>query len=136
MFNMLSIFPDLLIYNTLGVALIRIAIGLLGVYFGFKILSRKNQFVEFIISFKIPFAFIMMLILIVLFVISGGLMVVGLYTQVACVLLAYLFFKLMIIDLWSKKMIGVDSFFYIILIFISLSFVFLGSGAFSFDLPF
>jgi uncharacterized membrane protein YphA (DoxX/SURF4 family) len=133
---MLSIFPDLLIYNTLGVALIRIAIGLLGVYFGFKILSRKNQFVEFIISFKIPFAFIMMLILIVLFVISGGLMVVGLYTQVACVLLAYLFFKLMIIDLWSKKMIGVDSFFYIILIFISLSFVFLGSGAFSFDLPF
>lgn len=133
---MLSIFPDLLTYNILGVALIRIALGLLGVYFGFKILSRKNQFVEFVISFKIPFAFIMPWILIVLFVISGSLMVIGLYTQVACILLAYLFFKLMIIDLWSKKIIGVDSFFYIILILISLSFLFLGSGAFSFDLPF
>lgn len=133
---MLSIFPDLLIYSSLGIALIRIMLGFLGVYLAFKILSKKDLVIQFVESLKFPFAFIAPWVLIVLFLITGGSMILGIYTQIACIVLAYLFLKLLVIDLWSNRIIGFDFIVYIVFILISLSFLFLGSGAFSFDLPF
>jgi uncharacterized membrane protein YphA (DoxX/SURF4 family) len=133
---MLSIFPDLLIYSSLGIALIRIMLGFLGVYLAFKILSKKDLVIQFVESLKFPFAFIAPWILIVLFLITGGSMILGLYTQVACIVLAYLFLKLLVIDLWSNRIIGFDFIVYIVFILISLSFLFLGAGAFAIDLPF
>jgi uncharacterized membrane protein YphA (DoxX/SURF4 family) len=133
---MLSIFPDLLIYSSLGIALIRIMLGFLGVYLAFKILSKKDLVIQFVGSLKFPFAFIAPWILIVLFLITGGSMILGLYTQIACVVLAYLLLKLLVIDLWSNRIIGFDFIVYIVFILISLSFLFIGAGAFAVDLPF
>lgn len=136
---MLSIFPDLLIYNFLGVTIIRVALGLLGVYLAFKVLSKKNQLVDFIVSMKfplVPFAVISPWILFILFIISGSLMIIGLYTQIACIVLAYLFLKMLFIDIFVKNFSGNNAVFYIALILISLSFLFLGPGTFAYDLPF
>lgn len=136
---MLSIFPDLLIYNFLGVTIIRVAIGLLGVYLGFKILSKRNQLVNFVVSVKfpnVPFAIVLLWILFILFIVSGGFMIIGLYTQVACIILAYLFLKLLFIDIFIKDFSGNSTVFYFILIIFSLSFIFLGPGTFAYDLPF
>ena len=136
---MLSIFPDLLIYNFLGVTIIRVALGLLGVYLAFKVLSKKNQLVDFVVSMKfplVPFAVISPWILFILFIISGGLMIIGLYTQVACIVLAYLFLELLFIDIFVKNFSGNSAVFYIALILISLAFLFLGPGTFAYDLPF
>ncbi len=133
---MLSIFPDLLIYNLLGITIIRIVVGFIGVYIGFKILSKKNNFIEFVTSLGIPLANIMPWILSTTLIISGGLMIIGLYTQVVCIVLAYLFLKVMIMDFWSHKIDHHPTVFYLGLILISLSFLFLGPGAFALDLPF
>lgn len=133
---MLSIFPDLLIYNFLGITIIRVVVGFLGVYLGFKILSKKNQFVEFVVSLKIPLAIITPWILSILFIVSGGLLIIGLYTQIVCIVLAYLLLKLMIIDKWSHTIFGNSVSFYIGFILISLSLLFLGPGALAFDVPF
>jgi len=136
---MLSIFPDLLIYNFLGVTIIRVALGLLGVYLAFKVLSKRNQISDFVASLKIPvtiFAAVSPWILMILFVISGGLMIVGLYTQVACIVLAYLFLKMLFINMFIKDFSESTPIFYLCLIFISLSLLLLGPGAFAYDLPF
>jgi hypothetical protein len=136
---MLSIFPDLLIYNLLGITLIRITLGLIGVYLAFKILSKKQQIIDFVLStkFSLPiFVKISPWILIILFILSGGLMIVGLYTQIACVVLAYLFLKMIFIDIFIKGFSGNSSIFYLGLILISLAFLFLGPGTLSYDLPF
>ena len=133
---MLSVFPDLLTYNLFGITVIRIAIGFLGVYLAFVILSKRNQIIDFTRSLKFPLAFIMPWILIVLFLITSGSMILGLYTQIACILLAYLFLKLLIIDFWSNRIVGLNLAVYFVLILISLSFLFLGPGAFAIDLPF
>jgi len=136
---MLSIFPDLLIYNLLGITIIRLTLGFLGVYLAFKVLSKKNQLVEFVVSMKAPlaiFATISPWILFILFIISGGLMIVGLYTQVACIVLAYLFLKMLFIDIFIKDFSDNSTVFYVGLILISLALLFLGPGTFAYDLPF
>ena len=136
---MLSIFPDLLIYNFLGVTIIRVTLGLLGVYLAFKVLSKRNQLVDYVASIKLPlaiFAAISPWILFVLFIISGGLMIVGLYTQIACIVMAYLFIKMLFIDIFVKDFSGNSTVFYVGLIVISLSLLFLGPGTFAYDLPF
>ena len=136
---MLSIFPDLLIYNFLGVTIIRVALGLLGVYLAFKVLSKKNKLVDFMVSMKfpmVPFAVMSPWILFILFIMSGGLMIIGLYTQVASIVLAYLFLKVIFIDIFIKDFSGNSAVFYVALILISLAFLFLGPGTFAYDLPF
>jgi uncharacterized membrane protein YphA (DoxX/SURF4 family) len=133
---MLSIFPDLLTYNLLGITIVRVALGFLGVYLGFKILSKKNELESFVNSLKIPLAAIVPWILSLLFITSGVLLIMGLYTQLVCILLACLFFELMIIDLWSRQIFKNSPVFYLSFILISLSLLFLGPGAFAFDLPF
>ena len=136
---MLSIFPDLLIYNFLGVTIIRVALGLLGVYLAFRVLSKRDQLVDFVVSMKfplIPFAAASPWILFILFIISGGLMILGLYTQVACIVLAYLFLKMLFINIFIKDFSDNAPVFYLCLIFISLSLLFLGPGALAYDLPF
>jgi len=133
---MLSIFPDLLIYNFLGITIIRVVIGFIGVYLAFKILSKRNDLAQFIVSLGVPIAMIIPWIISVLLIISGGLMIIGLYTQVACIVLAFLFLEVMIIDLWSKKIQHSSITIYLGLILISLTFLFLGPGALAFDLPF
>jgi uncharacterized membrane protein YphA (DoxX/SURF4 family) len=133
---MLSIFPDLLTYSLLGITIIRVALGFLGVYLGLIILSKKNQVADFVTSLKIPLALFAPWILAVLFIISGGLLIIGLYTQVVCIVLACLLLELMITDIWSRGIFGNSIVFYLGFILISLSLLFLGPGAFAFDLPF
>ena len=133
---MLSIFPDLLTYNLIGITIIRVFVGFIGVYIGLRILSKRNQLVDYITAMKIPLAQMMPWLLIILFFISGGLMIIGLYTQIACIILAYLFLKVLFIDWFTNKIVGFDNVFYFAFIFISLSFLFLGAGGFAFDLPF
>lgn len=133
---MLSIFPDLLTYNLLGITIVRLVLGFLGVYLGFVILSKKNKLTEFVTSLKFPMAEVIPWILSIVFIISGGMLIIGLYTQVVCVVLAYLLLKLMITDLWSRGIFGNSIMFYLGFILISLSLLFLGPGAFAFDLPF
>jgi len=136
---MLSIFPDLLIYNLLGITIIRITLGLFGVYLAFKILSKRNEVVDFVTSIKFPLAIFAKAspwILIMLFIFSGGMMIIGLYTQIACIVLAYLFIKMLYLDIMIKNFSGNNTVFYIVMIIISLSLLFLGPGTFSYDLPF
>jgi uncharacterized membrane protein YphA (DoxX/SURF4 family) len=135
---MLSIFPDLLIYNLLGITILRVTLGFMGVYLAFKVLSKRNQIVEFVAS-KIPFVFISKIspwIIFVLFIISGGMLIIGLYTQIACIVLAYLFLKILFIDIFIKDFSGNTTIFYVGLIIISLALLFLGPGTFAYDLPF
>jgi hypothetical protein len=88
---------------------------------------------------KIPLTIVVAVspwILFVLFIISGGMMIVGLYTQITCVVLAYLFLKMLFIDIFVKDFSGNSAVFYVGLIAISLALLFLGPGTFAYDLPF
>lgn len=115
----LSIFPDLLTFGLLSPLIIRIAIGSFLIYIGKK---RYNKDLSWSSLF---------------YIISGALLFVGLYTQVA-VLLAIAVLKMdFYLDHYKNQMpIPEDKkFYYGIIIISTLSLIFTGPGLFAFDLP-
>jgi len=133
---MLSIFPELLVYQFLGITAIRLSVGIIGLYFAFKIFQKRNEVAEFLVTKNIPFGRFFIVLIISLFFVSGTLVFIGAYTQIACLVLAWMLIETMILDLWSKGLIMRNYFLYIPLIIISASLVFLGPGFLAFDLPF
>lgn len=132
---MLSIFPDLLTYNLLGITIIRVVLGLMAMYLGLKLLKKRQALIDYITLIKMPFAKIAPWLIFVTLELAGIFMLVGLYTQVAAIVLAFLFLKVLFIDTVTNKSVGYNNIVYLAFIFISLSFLFLGAGAFAFDLP-
>jgi uncharacterized membrane protein YphA (DoxX/SURF4 family) len=134
---MLSIFPELLVYQFLGITIIRIIIGLIGVYLAFKILSKRNEIALFFEDKKIPLAFFWSWLLATILFLSSAFVLIGFYIQIACLILSWMILETLILNIWSKGLIQKEAnFLYLGLILISFSFLFLGPGILAIDLPF
>lgn len=132
---MLSIFPQLLPFSLLGIFIIRITIGLTLLFIASDILSKKrNDFIKMLKlkKFFMPEATVWLIGL--TSIIVSFFMLAGFITQISAIISGYIFFNLMILDS-ENKIIGQTKIFYIIMSIISFSFLFLGPGLFSLDLP-
>lgn len=119
---MLSIFPEFFNYSLVGILILRLTYGLMITNYGFLKIIREQEN-----KWKLVGAVELM---------CGILLVIGLFTQPASLIMA-----LMMLGVIILKIRKIDRFrdrpynFYIMLMIIPLSLLFLGPGLFSFDLP-
>lgn len=118
---MLSLFPSLLVFGVFAPFLLRLILGITVVYFGMNYIKQKQH---------TP------VILGMIEIVLGLLLIGGIYTQGAALLVA------LILGLKLGKKIATRAFlthgvnYYLILFVISLSLALSGPGAFAFDRPF
>lgn len=132
---MLSIFPELLSYQLLGIFIIRVTVGILLLLLSIRILFNEKdlQLYKFKGSNETINTFFLW-VLGITSLVSSSFMIVGFLTQVSAIISAYLFLDLMLLD--KKRLVfGQGKLFYYSMAIICLSFLLLGPGAFSVDLP-
>jgi len=133
---MLNPFPELLSYSLLAPFFLRIILGIIFLNLGYLKLNSENGrwriFFEgigfkpatFFLKF---FAFVEM--------IAGGLILIGLFTQFAALVLAILTFGELYIEFKEESLLKRNFVFYLLIFTISLSLIFSGAGFFAFDFP-
>ena len=132
-----SLFPQLLDYQMLGIFALRVTLGFIFVYFWYeKVTHQRAERIEFFEKLKLHPAKVYFYAVSSIEGIAGVLLVIGFYTQVACVVTGALMTVATFIK-WRKPSAlhrnTMD--FYIILAVVSFSLLFLGPGAFAIDLP-
>ena len=133
---MLNPFPDLLTYGLLAPLVLRVIAGYIFADLG--ILAFKTERERWIISFKtlnIPRPKIAVKVLGVIEIIGGIMLIVGLYTQVAALVLGLLTFLEAYVEYKDPAILKRNFVFYVMLLGILLSLLFSGAGAFAIDLP-
>ncbi|HEY4521814.1 MAG TPA: DoxX family protein [Candidatus Paceibacterota bacterium] len=134
---MLSLFPQLLDFGTLGPVFLRIGLAVVFIAHGYPKLFKKDNFLgtaQFFESINIkPGKFWVMIVGVVEFF-GGILLFAGLFTQLVALLLVVD----MLVAIWKvnfKKGLVRGYEFELILLLSALALVVLGAGAFSLDLP-
>ena len=132
---MLSLFPYLLDFQFYGPTLLRLALGVIVLAHGWqKLVSDKTRFAGWLESMKFkPGKFWAWLVTLTEFF-GGILLVLGLFTQLAAIILAVEF---LVILLWvqrGKAFVGGREFDFLIFAAL-LALLVLGPGALAFDLP-
>ena len=119
---MLSVFPELLNYQLLAVFILRAVLGALFVKYGVIKIARRQEKSWKAIG--------------LLEVICGLMLVAGLFTQIASLLIFIMMAGAVAIKIKTKDAVLKSSYdFYVLLLLVSFSLLFLGPGIFSFDLP-
>lgn len=133
---MLSVFPELLSYEMLGVSIIRISLGCLIFYFGLITTgSKRLVYSEKIKAKKYPFYSIIPWILGLLEILIGGFLIIGFLTQVVVLIIICLLVDLIFIESFIGKILNFPIVFYIFIMLISSALLFLGPGFWAIDLP-
>lgn len=132
---MLSIFPELLNYSFFGIFLVRISLAIFLIFIFKKIILKRNVFVEKLKTIGMPLPNFTFWTLPILTFISGACILVGLYTQAAALISSFVCMKLGVIDSTKNSVLGNSFLVYFSAFIISVSLLFLGAGAFAFDLP-
>lgn len=133
----LSIFPTFLNYQMLGIFLVRIALGFTFIHFWHTGRSyQKAEQIKFFETLHLLPARLFFEVVSIIEGVTGAFLIVGLWTQgVALVggvlMLAASFVKVRKPELSPKHTAG----FYFTLALFSFALLFLGAGAFAFDLP-
>lgn len=119
--QLLSIFPQLLSFGFFAPLLLRVVVSLFVLYLGYKRWGKQYKWAS------------------ILYLLSGGLVFLGMYTQIA-VIVAVATLKLdFYFDYWKdRKSVPIQNekyFLYTMATVILLSLLLTGPGAFAFDLP-
>lgn len=125
---MLSFFPDFFDYSAVAVTVLRIVVALIFITEGYKILSQKDAADD-------RQSNTIKKILIVSESVLGVLLFVGLFTQIVAAALALVSIKKAYVARKNTEQKNVNLPFYILLFFVSLSFLFFGPGLLSIDYP-
>lgn len=133
---MLSVFPGLLPYGMVGIAIIRIVVGLVILYIGLVTIGLKRgaysaemKLKNFPLSTAVPIVFGLIEI------ITGSFLIFGFLTQIMVLIVVYLCLNLIFIEKHVGRVFDYPNIFYITLIFVSIGLLFLGPGTFAVDLP-
>ena len=119
---MLSVFPSLLSYSQLSPFLIRIALGVIFIYWTYKILRNTNNEAKTKAIALIEG-------------VAGVLLVIGLWTQVAA-LVAIIDLGIRLVQKIMKKSFLTDGVnYYLVLLVMAVSLIVTGAGWLAFDLP-
>jgi uncharacterized membrane protein YphA (DoxX/SURF4 family) len=133
---MLNIFPDALTYHQLAPLLLRVILGLLFVNLGYLELAKEAKRWErtFEVLRMAPARFWSKALGIVE-VLGGLLLIVGLYTQGAALVLALISLAEAYVEQRTPEVIKRGLVFYILLSVISVSLILTGAGFLAFDIP-
>ncbi len=134
---MLSIFPELLVYQLFGITLIRITLGITLVYIGIITIDIKKTAYE--IEFRthdFPFAKFIPKSFGFMELICGAFIIVGFLTQIMAIISIYVFLNLLFLEKYVGRVFNYPNIMYFSFILISLSLLFLGPGAFAVDFTF
>jgi putative oxidoreductase len=132
----LNTFPDLLTFSMLSPFILRVVLGIIVINLGLLKLGKEKiawQKLFETINLVPPRIFVKILAFIEL--IGGIILVMGAYTQLTAIILSVLFFCEAVLEYREPSLERRNLTFYILIFTISLSLVFLGAGAFAFDLP-
>lgn len=133
---MLNPFPELLTYSLLAPFILRLVAGVTFIDLGFFVLkSEKIRWLNSFKALRIPRAEMAVKIFGYLEIITGAMLVMGLYTQIAALILTIITFFEAYIEYKEPVILKRNLIFYILLLTICLSLLFSGAGAFAMDLP-
>lgn len=133
---MLSVFPELLSYEMLGISIIRISLGCLLFYLGLiTIGSKRLIYSEKIKAKNYPLNSLVPWILGLIEIFVGGFLIIGFLTQVIVLIVICLLIDLIFIESSIGKILNFPIIFYLFIILISSALLFLGPGFWSIDLP-
>ena len=133
---MLNPFPGLLTFRLLGPMLIRIALGVYFIFFGWnKFKKEDSTLIEFFdsLSLKPASNYLKGLATIEIFV--GVCLIIGLATQIVAIISAIVSFVMFVISLRSENNRLEKPSFYALLFILGISLVFTGAGFALVDLP-
>lgn len=132
---MLSLFPQLLDYQIYGPFVLRLALGAVFLAHGYqKLAGDKSQFAGYLESLKFrPGIFWAWLVTLAEFL-GGILLVIGLWTQLAALILAVQFLVIVLYVQRGKAFVGGREFDFLIFAAL-LALLVLGPGAWALDLP-
>ncbi len=132
-----SLFPELFTYGFLATGVLRITLGLIFIWLAYKMFFReRTECVAFFEELKLrPAKFFFAITAGLGFIAVVGLLI-GFYMQITALIIGILMTIATFIKWYSPSVLHRNTIeFYILLTVLSFSLVFLGPGAFAFDLP-
>ena len=133
---MLSIFPELLPYNLLGVTLIRVTLGIVILYIGLMTVGvKKNTYQRELKVHEYPLSSVIPIIFGIVEIATGIFLIAGFLTQLMVLIAIYIFINLIFIEKYIGRVFDYPNILYVSLIFISIALLFLGPGVMAVDLP-
>jgi putative oxidoreductase len=133
---MLNPFPDLLTYSLLAPFILRVVAGIIFIDLGvLAFRNEKESWLASLSALKVPDPKLALKILGGIEIIGGVMFILGLFTQVAALVLAMLVFAETYIEYKEPLLLKRNFVFYLMLLAIVLSLLLSGAGAFAFDLP-
>ena len=132
----LNTFPDLLTFSTLSPFILRVVIGIIIINLGsLKLGKERIAWKELLETINIHPANFFVKTIAFIELIGGLMLLVGAYTQLTAMVFAVLFFCEATLEYREPVLEKRNLTFYSLMFTISISLVFLGAGAFAFDLP-
>ncbi|HAT68277.1 MAG: hypothetical protein A2481_00390 [Candidatus Yonathbacteria bacterium RIFOXYC2_FULL_47_9] len=134
---MLSLFPELFDYSFLAIGILRVALGLIFLWFAYiKIFSARAEYLSFFEKTKMRPTRVFLNIAIGLELLIGSSLVAGYYSQ-AAELGGGALMALATLIKWHRPNLlpHNTAAFYLLLSMVSFTLLFVGPGAFAFDLP-
>ncbi len=133
---MLSILPDLYTYQQFAPFILRAVAGFMFIYFAYlKFFPEREQRIDFFARIHLRPAQLFWGIVSVIELVGGVLLVLGLFTQLAALVLAVLMLFAVIIKLWRFDALASHISYYLLLFAVLVSLIFLGPGFWAFDYP-
>ena len=132
----LNTFPDLLTFSMFSPLILRVILGLIVINLGYlKLDKEKNLWQQLFETINIHPSRIFVKVLAFIEIVGGIMLVIGSYTQLTAIIFSILFFCEAVLEYRESSLERRNLIFYVLMFAISLSLVFLGAGAFAFDLP-
>ena len=132
----LNTFPTLLTFSMFSPLILRVVLGFIVINLGYlKLDKEKTLWQELFETINIHPSRIFVKVLAFIEIIGGLMLIAGSYTQLTAIIFSVLFFCEAILEYRESSLEKRSLTFYILMFTISLSLVFLGAGAFAFDLP-
>lgn len=133
---MLNPFPQFLAYSLLAPFLLRLVLGIIYIGFGYTKLTTeraiKSAFFE---NIHLRPGGIYVWVFGIIEIVGGAMLLTGFYTQIASLALAFIMLAVICIKILRPTTLQNVLTFYILIFAATLSLLFLGAGAFAFDLP-
>lgn len=128
-------FPILLDFALLAPFLLRVIVGLIYIDLGYLKLRRENERWETLMKTFLGLGGFAVTLVAFVEMLLGLLLILGLYTQVAALVLALLAFANAYLESKNDAFVKRDIVFHVMLFTMAVSLLFLGAGFLAFDLP-
>ncbi len=133
---MLSPFPGLFAFAWFAPTIIRLILGVFFVRFGIlKLRSEKSEKLTFFELAGFPRAHIFLFLSAWIEIVGGLMLIAGLYTQTAAMVLSLFMLGAVFIKLRKPEILKNDTEFYVLLLAATASLIISGAGALAFDIP-